>query len=191
LLTVDDVDFALAQTSREGWDTTSGVFDTLLAHDPDGCFLAEQRGEPVGMVTTTVFEKSAWIGNVIVPPEHRRRGIGEELTRHALTDLCIRTVRLEADPPGVGIYRRLGFKDEFESLRFRHEGLERGTQTERVVCRQQNCRRWPRLTRSTSAMTDTDYWICCTNVPAPRTWCAVAAASARTPCYCSLRRVLA
>jgi ribosomal protein S18 acetylase RimI-like enzyme len=30
----------------------------------------------------------------------------------------IRTIRLEADPPGVPLYRRLGFAEEFESPRF-------------------------------------------------------------------------
>jgi hypothetical protein len=38
-----------------------------------------------------------------------------------LRSVGVRTVRLEADPPGVPIYRRLGFRDEFESLRFRLE----------------------------------------------------------------------
>ena len=31
------------------------------------------------------------------------------------------TVRLEADPMGVGIYRRLGFQQQFRSLRFRSD----------------------------------------------------------------------
>ncbi len=30
----------------------------------------------------------------------------------------VATLRLEADPPGMGIYQRLGFMQEFESLRF-------------------------------------------------------------------------
>jgi ribosomal protein S18 acetylase RimI-like enzyme len=123
-----DIKFALGQTSREGWDNTSAFFEVCLKHDPHGCFIAEIDGQRVGMVTTTRFRQTGWIGNLIVPPEYRQKGIGTELMNHAmehLTRLGIRTLRLEADPPGVKLYRRLGFVDEFESLRFRLDGHAR------------------------------------------------------------------
>ena len=117
-----DIEFALAQTSREGWDTAAELFETALAHDPDGAFVIEAEGGRAGMVTTTAYRRSGWIGNLIVPPDCRRQGIGQRLMTHAMAHLSrrgLRTMRLEADPPGIGIYRRLGFVDEFESLRFR------------------------------------------------------------------------
>ena len=117
----DDFGFASEQTAREGWDATAELFELCLAHDPGGSFVAEAGGQRVGMVTTTCYQRSGWIGNLIVPPEHRRQGIGERLMKHALEHLLrrgVRTIRLEADPPGIGIYRRLGFVDEFESPRF-------------------------------------------------------------------------
>ena len=117
-----DVSFALTQTAREGWDTTAALFQALLLHDPDGSFLAEWEGHRAGMITTTRYAQSAWIGNLIVSPERRRRGVGERLMRHAMAHLFqqgVRTIRLEADAPGVRLYRRLGFVEEFESLRFR------------------------------------------------------------------------
>ncbi|MCP4659076.1 MAG: GNAT family N-acetyltransferase [bacterium] len=120
--TAADIGFALEQTSREGWATSPEWFRLYLRHDPEGSLIAETDGRPVGMVTTTRYADAAWIGNLIVPPESRRRGIGRRLTSSALellTAAGIRTVRLEADPPGIGIYRRLGFRDELESLRFR------------------------------------------------------------------------
>jgi ribosomal protein S18 acetylase RimI-like enzyme len=117
----EDVEFALAQTRREGWDPTAELFETCLAHDPEGCFIAEAGGQPIGLVTTTRYVRGAWIGNLIVLPERRRQGIGQRLMTHALkhlSDRGFRTLRLEADPPGIELYRRLGFVDEFESLRF-------------------------------------------------------------------------
>ena len=116
-----DIDFAVAQTSREGWDNTPSTFRVCLAHDPDGCFIAEVGGCRAGMITTTCYECSAWIGNLIVTPDHRRRGIGRYLMEHAIGQIearGIRTVRLEADPMGVRLYRRLGFINQFESPRF-------------------------------------------------------------------------
>ncbi len=116
-----DVDFAVMQAVREGWTPAATWFELFLALDPRGSFILEHQGAPAGMVTTTRYEKTAWIGYLIVPPGHRRQGFGTRLTKHALDHLgCmgIRTVRLDADPPGIGIYRRLGFLEEFQSLRF-------------------------------------------------------------------------
>jgi ribosomal protein S18 acetylase RimI-like enzyme len=125
-----DIAFALAQTEREGWDPTTEYFETGLAHDPAGAFIAEMDGGRVGLVTTTAYRATGWIGNLIVPPEQRSRGIGRRLMAHALAHLadCGATaVRLEADPPGIKLYRSLGFADEFESPRFRLEGPRAAT----------------------------------------------------------------
>ena len=120
-LTQADFDFAVAQTSREGWDATAELFETCVAHDPDGCFVAEVAGRPAAIVTATCYDRTGWIGNLVVSPEHRKHGIGGRLMDRAMAYLSgrgVRTLRLEADAPGVKLYRRLGFVDEFESLRF-------------------------------------------------------------------------
>jgi len=119
-----DITFALAQTTREGWDCTAATFRLHLAHDREGCFIAEVGGKQAGMVTTTRYRRTGWIGNLIVPPERRGFGIGSRLMEHAIRHLehaGIATIRLEADPMGINIYRKLGFTDEFDSPRFRRE----------------------------------------------------------------------
>lgn len=120
----DDIEFALAQTAREGWHATAEQFELALMHGSDGCFIAESAGAPVSMITTTCYAVSAWIGDLIVVPDYRRRGLGERMIAYALDYLSGRgysTVRLEADPMGVEIYRRLGFEQQFRSLRFRSD----------------------------------------------------------------------
>lgn len=122
--TEDDIEFAVSQTTREGWETTAELFQAALALDPNGSFIGEAKKERVAMMTTTRYTQTGWIGNLIVPPEHQRQGIGERMMKHAMQYLLgrgIQTIRLEADPPGINIYRRLGFVDEFESLRFLRE----------------------------------------------------------------------
>ncbi len=123
--TAADIDFALVQTAREGWPSSRAWFSALLEHDPDDAFVVEDGGAPVAMITMTRYRDTGWVSNLIVVPEARRRGLGTRLMELALDRLAdggLRTVRLEADPPGVGIYRRLGFVEEVESLRFRHPG---------------------------------------------------------------------
>ena len=122
--TVADIPFALEQTTREGWATGRTMFETYIEHDPQGASVAWHKGGRVGMVTTSRYMASAWIGNLIVPSSCRSRGIGRALMEHGLRHLrdagaC--TVRLDGDPPGLALYRSLGFVDEYESLRFRRD----------------------------------------------------------------------
>lgn len=117
-----DIEFGLEQTAREGWNSTTASFELCLEHDPEGCFIAEIDGQRVGMVTTTLYRQTGWIGRLIVPPAHRKQGIGHRLMTQAMSHIAgrgIHAIRLEADPPGIKLYRRLGFVDEFESMRFR------------------------------------------------------------------------
>jgi ribosomal protein S18 acetylase RimI-like enzyme len=117
----EDIDFAVTRAVGEGWDCAPTTFRVCLAHDPDGCFFAEADGRRVGMITTTAYEQSGWLGNLIVVPEYRRHGVGRRLMEHAMGRLDARglqTLWLEADPMGVGIYKRLGFVDAFESPRY-------------------------------------------------------------------------
>jgi len=126
--TSDDIPFALEQTSREGWFTCAGAFESYLDHDPAGNFIGWIDGERAGMVTTIRYTASAWIGNLIVPPRLRSRGVGRRLMEHGLCRLQsagVRTIRLDGDPPGLALYRSLGFVDECESLRFRRKSRER------------------------------------------------------------------
>jgi GNAT superfamily N-acetyltransferase len=82
------------------------------------------------MVTTVKYEETGWVGNLIVEPASRGRGIGAKLMAEAVRRLEVLgagTQRLEADPMGIGIYRRLGFMDEYESPRFRLHSVARGS----------------------------------------------------------------
>lgn len=124
-MTASDLGFAAELTASEGWASGRRDFELYLEHDPDGCFTARQGGRRLGMVTTTVYPASGWIANLIVVPEHRGRGVGRALMLHGLRRLeaaGVRTVRLDGDPPGIPLYRSLGFVDEWESLRFRRVG---------------------------------------------------------------------
>ena len=119
--TLDDVPFALSQCRREQWDNTCEVIQLGINQNPDGCFIGECDNQAVGMVTTISYSRSGWIGNLIVDPDHRRRGIGELLMRRGIEFLeraKVKSIYLEADPLGVNVYRRLGFSGQYNSPRF-------------------------------------------------------------------------
>jgi ribosomal protein S18 acetylase RimI-like enzyme len=131
-MTPSDLDFAFHLVSGESWDMSRKELERLLAYEPEGCFVAEQRGERTGIVTTTSYGPLAWVGNSIVEPARRGRGTGAVLMQHAmqyLQEKGVETIRLDAEQKAVPLYRRLGFVEECRSLRFQGTGLRYAPET--------------------------------------------------------------
>ena len=108
----DDLEFAVAQTSREGWDNTTAVFGVCLTHDPAGCFVGESEGQRVGLITTTCYERSAWVGHLIVVPGYRRRGIGTQMIGKLIGKLSAgRRTRITLEVRETNLPAQLFFRD--------------------------------------------------------------------------------
>lgn len=102
----------LRGAEAEGWITGREEIDFLLTSCPDGCLVFLDGKRPAGFITSVRYQKSAWIGNLLVLPEYRRRGIGRLLMEKVLDYLdsagC-ETVWLTASADGAHLYRTLGF----------------------------------------------------------------------------------
>ena len=105
-----------------GWNQTPADWERFLRASPEGCFFVEDRGQVVGTVTTIIYEgKVAWIGMVLVDPDHRGRGMGTSLLVKAIDHLDasdVPTIKLDATPQGRPIYEKLGFVPEYEIERW-------------------------------------------------------------------------
>ena len=127
LFQATDIAFADTVRALAGWNQTKDDWLRFINHQPDGCFIAEWDGQPVGTVTTTIYEdKLAWIGMVLVQPDARRRGIGRALLEHCIKFLKPRVacIKLDATPLGKTLYDTLGFKDEWTLQRWQTERVE-------------------------------------------------------------------
>ena len=116
-----DIPFAIRATNLEGWGFEPADFRRLLRLDPGGCFMAVAGGKRVGLTTATSYGTLGWIGNVIVLPEHRGKGIGLGLVSRALDYLeanGAETVRLNSYLERRSFYEGLDFRAEFENIRF-------------------------------------------------------------------------
>ncbi|HVL49267.1 MAG TPA: GNAT family N-acetyltransferase [Candidatus Thermoplasmatota archaeon] len=105
-----DVPWAVELLRSEGWSFDAGELRRLLALG--GGRVAESAGAPLGLLTHTVHGDAAWIGNVVVAPEARGRGLGEALVADAVRALeaaGVATVGLYSVPKAVALYARLGF----------------------------------------------------------------------------------
>jgi len=124
---ISDIDFIVELFSLLGWTTTRQDVEILLSYDPCGCFVAELKGKQVGTVTTTKYRHFGWVGMLLVKEEFRRKRIGTSLMKFAIQYLFgngLYSVRLEADPPGLPLYRKLNFQTECDSLRWYREGAQ-------------------------------------------------------------------
>lgn len=131
-LTERDLDAALGLTDLEGWGYTRADFARLVTLSPDGCFAAEDEGRVVGILTTTPYERLAFLGAVIVSPEARGQGVGRALMQTALLHLAasgMETVRLNAYLDVVRFYERLGFHGEYEVVRWRATAIPTGAES--------------------------------------------------------------
>ncbi|HEX2630403.1 MAG TPA: GNAT family N-acetyltransferase [Chitinophagaceae bacterium] len=112
----------LASLQPEGWGeiVTPHTFYTQSTF----CFPLKiaEGDEIVGIGTAIIHEDVAWLGHIIVHPQHRNKGIGKLITQ-TLIDLPIvkrcETVYLIATELGAPVYTKCGFETETEYLYFK------------------------------------------------------------------------
>jgi len=146
-----EADLAAADELRRlaGWNQKPREWQRLLTLEPYGCFVALRNGAVVGTVTTTVYGTAlAWIGMMLVHPEHRRTGIATQLMNRALEYLKQRhvsCVKLDATPVGQPVYEKLGFVSEWRLQRWQRIGgsVESSTERIRTQTRDLEERDWP------------------------------------------------
>lgn len=89
--------------------------DMYYRQCPQGCFVAEEKGQIQGAAFCHVWGKTGWIGPLAVVPEKHHRGIGKDLAAQAVSFLkgagC-QTIGLETNPRSnrnIGFYGKLDF----------------------------------------------------------------------------------
>jgi GNAT superfamily N-acetyltransferase len=115
LLFESDIPAAMRLKEAAGWNQTEADWRRLIKLEPNGCFAAIENDQLVGTITTTTYENDlAWIGMVLVEPQHRGRGIATRLVETALAylDGKVAVVKLDATAEGSPVYEKFGFKTE-------------------------------------------------------------------------------
>jgi predicted N-acetyltransferase YhbS len=117
-----DTQFAYDMNVAEEWNDRIEDIKRMLSFEPNGCFIAEVKGNHAGHVFTVNYGRLAWIGLLIVKAQYRNMGIGTRLMEEAKNYLLhckVKTIELDAVPEIAELYRKLGFIDEYDSLRYR------------------------------------------------------------------------
>lgn len=109
-----DIDPFLALAEGEGWLCDRWEFSFLLQQFPQGCLVLRKEEKAIAYITSIAYGKSGWIGNLVVRPETRRKGMGRAMMQGALSALLhsgVETIWLTASEQGAGLYRKFGFNE--------------------------------------------------------------------------------
>jgi ribosomal protein S18 acetylase RimI-like enzyme len=122
-MTEADLELALDWAAAEGWNPGLHDAHCFYAADPDGFFLGELDGVPVGSVSAVRYGGGfGFLGLYIVKREWRGQGFGLALWRTALDRLCDCVAGLDGVVAQQENYRKSGFKLAFRTIRHRGEG---------------------------------------------------------------------
>ncbi|MBX8631215.1 MAG: GNAT family N-acetyltransferase [Thermoplasmata archaeon] len=108
-----DIDFALKVTETEKWYLSEEDISFYLDNRGATGIVALESSRPVGFATSVIYQHTAWIGNVIVAPEARNRGVGKQLVSELMEMLRregIGNYHLYAYDRSRTLYERLGFR---------------------------------------------------------------------------------
>ena len=109
---------ALDWAEAEGWNPGLHDAQCFYAVDPQGFFLAERAGEPIGSISAVAYDAHyGFIGLYIVRPHYRGRGFGLQLWNAAMRHLQGRNIGLDGVIALQENYAKSGFKLAFRNIR--------------------------------------------------------------------------
>jgi len=122
-MTKSEVDFAVEQAAKEGWNP--GLEDARVFYetDPDGFFIALLDNKPIGCVSAISYGRDfAFVGFYIVLAEFRGQGYGIQLGQMALSRLkATRVIGLDGVLAQQKNYERAGFLPAYSNVRYEYK----------------------------------------------------------------------
>ena len=122
----NDIEIIMHLKNEEGWNQTEKDWELLIKNPHNICLVAEYQQKVIGTATAINYsDKVAWIGMVMVNRNFRGQGISKLL----LTDLMKRleqckSIKLDATPAGLPVYKKMGFLNEYSICRFTNSSLK-------------------------------------------------------------------
>lgn len=118
-MAADELGWAIEQAAKEGWNPGLHDAASFFAADPEGFFVAERNGEPLGCLSAVRYgEDFGFIGLYIVREPYRGQGVGMALWREGMAHLAGRLVGLDGVPAQQANYARSGFALAWGNQRF-------------------------------------------------------------------------
>ena len=119
-LSLADLDDGLALSTAAGWNQTAEDWRLLLTLPSVQAWGIEREGRVIASTTAIRYgDDLAWIGMVLTAEHFRGQGLASLLMTAALDSVSkCDLVKLDATAMGAPLYRRFGFEDEAEVVRY-------------------------------------------------------------------------
>ncbi|MBU1275988.1 MAG: GNAT family N-acetyltransferase [Proteobacteria bacterium] len=123
-MSLDEVQtLAVPWAAAEGWNPGPNDGAVFFAADPQGFFVAEAGGEPLGCISAVNYgDAYCFLGFFLVRPEVRGQGIGMAMSQAALAHAGERIMGLDGVVAQQDNYRSAGFELAFKSVRYARPG---------------------------------------------------------------------
>jgi hypothetical protein len=119
-MTREEYSLAIEWAAQEGWNPGIHDAECFYAADPNGFFLAEMNGKPVGCLSAVAYDDHfGFAGFYIVKPGLRSRGIGHQLIQKASNYMGNRTIGNDAVITQQETYKKYGFRLVYRNIRYR------------------------------------------------------------------------
>ena len=119
----DDINLAVDWAAQEGWNPGLNDADSFYVADPNGFFIAEVDGQPVGCISAVAYDETyGFMGFYIVRPELRDKGIGMALWNAAIEYMGERIIGGDGVLAMLDKYALCGFRIAHHNARYEGVG---------------------------------------------------------------------
>ncbi len=116
---LSDMKVLMRIKKAEKWNQTKNDWRFLIRDNSQLCLVATTDMKVIGTITALNYQnKLAWIGMMLVDQHYRGKGISKLLLNTIIKklDTC-KTIKLDATPAGIPVYKKLGFTAEYDISR--------------------------------------------------------------------------
>ncbi len=113
-----DMAFILELAAKEGWNPGLSDQTCFYQADPEGFFIGELSGRPIGCVSAVSYGGFGFLGLYIVAEPYRGQGYGLALWQRAMDRLAGKNIGLDGVVAQQENYKKSGFRLAHRNLRY-------------------------------------------------------------------------